>query len=355
MTRLPDLPGVLSPSQIQATAAFIAANQQPTGMINWFDGGHADPWNHVEAAMALLSAGWRDEAERAFEWLARTQHLEGSWYMYYLADGIEDPRRDTNVSTYVAVGVWHHWLSTGDVGFLEWAWPMVVRAVEFALELQQPGGEVLWCYEPDGTPGRFALLTGSSSLYLSLRCAVALAEVLGEERPEWDLAAVRLGSAVAFRHDRAFEPKDEWAMDWYYPVLSGALRGRAANERLAERWDEFVLSGFGVRCVSTGDWVTAAETAELVLALDGLGRTDDARSLLTRVQYLRDRDGAYWTGCVHPQEVHFPGEEQSTYTAAAVLLAADAVGRLTPASGLFRFDGLPDFALDPDLAPDYEA
>ena len=36
-----------------------------TGMIPWFDGGHCDPWNHVEAAMALTVAGLRDEALRA--------------------------------------------------------------------------------------------------------------------------------------------------------------------------------------------------------------------------------------------------------------------------------------------------
>ena len=32
----------------------------------------------------------------------------------------------------------------------------------------------------------------------------------------------------------AFEPKDRWAMDWYYPVLGGALSARTAKARLAE-------------------------------------------------------------------------------------------------------------------------
>ena len=32
----------------------------PTGMIPWFPGGHADPWNHVEAAMALDLGGPHD-------------------------------------------------------------------------------------------------------------------------------------------------------------------------------------------------------------------------------------------------------------------------------------------------------
>ncbi len=38
---------------------------------------------------------------------------------------------------------------------------------------------------------------------------------------------------------------------------------------------------------------------------------------------------------MYPDEVHFPGGEQSTYTAAAVILAADALAQSTPAATLF--------------------
>ncbi|HEX7165805.1 MAG TPA: hypothetical protein VF230_02380 [Acidimicrobiales bacterium] len=356
MTRLPDLPGVLSPTQVQATADAIVALQQPSGKIPWFPGGHTDPWNHVECAMALVVAGRRQEACRAYDWLASTQHDDGSWFTYYLDDGIEDPRRDTNVSTYVAAGAWHHWRVTGDVGFLEDVFPMVERAVGFALRLQQPGGEVLWSLEPDdGRPADFALLTGSSSVLLSLRCAIAAAEVVGVERPEWYLAAVRLAQAIAWREESAFMDKTRWAMDWYYPVLGGAVIGAAGSARLDERWSQFVLPGFGVRCVSTNEWVTAAETAECVLALDAVGRVDEARRLLTWVQYLREPDGSYWTGCVHPEEIHFPGGERSTYTAAAMILAWDALSGATRAAGMFRGDGLPLVAVDEpsfDFDPD---
>jgi len=93
--------------------------------------------------------------------------------------------------------------------------------------------------------------------------------------------------------------------------------------------------------VSTGEWVTAAETAECVLALDALGRDAQARELFTWVQDLRNDDGSYWTGMVYPEEATYPPLERSTYTAGAMVLAADALGRCTPASGLFRGEGLP--------------
>src|SRR5579872_4128406 len=190
---------LLSGRRLADTASTIAALQLPNGMIQWFPGGHADPWNHVEALMALSASGRVAEAEAGYAWLRRTQQRSGAWASYYLAEGIEDPRNDTNVCAYVAAGTWHHYLATGDRTFLERMWPVVERAVDFVLGLQQPGGEVLWNVDAEGVPGAYALLTGSSSIYLSLRCAVAVAEEVGTERPEWELAAGRLRYAIAHR------------------------------------------------------------------------------------------------------------------------------------------------------------
>lgn len=333
-------PGRLQPAEVRATAAWITSVQLRSGMIPWFPGGHCDPWNHVEAAMALGAAGCHQEAERAFEWLAGAQLQDGSWCRYYLADGVEDPRRDPNVGAYVATGVWWHFLLRRDAGFLEEMWPVVDRAMSFVLSLQQPGGEVLWSMDPDGRPGRYALLTSTSSILHSLRCAIALGEHLRRERPEWELAADRMVEAVAHR-PAAFASKDRWAMDWYYPVLSGAVTGEAGRGRMDARWDEFVLDGVGVRCVSDQPWVTAAETAECVIALDSLGRRDQAVTLLGWTRHMREPDGSYWTGCVHPVCVRFPGGERTTYTGAAVVLADHALYGSSAASGLFRGATLP--------------
>jgi hypothetical protein len=44
---------------------------------------------------------------------------------------------------------------------------------------------------------------------------------------------------------------------------------------------------------------------------------------------------------VYPEEVSFPVGERTTYTSAAVVLAADALSSRSPAAGLFRGEGLP--------------
>ena len=63
-----------------------------------------------------------------------------------------------------------------------------------------------------------------------MRCAIAAAERLGRERPDWELSLGSLAIAIAHRPER-FLDKDRWAMDWYYPILVGVLRGHAAEAR----------------------------------------------------------------------------------------------------------------------------
>ncbi len=332
--KTPDLGAILSAADLRLTAETIAEWQLPSGMIQWFPGGHADPWNHVEAAMALTTCGLIDQAERGYQWLYDLQRHDGSWHNYYIGNGIEDAKLDANCVAYIATGVWHHYLATEDSGFLETYWPVVDRAMEFVLELQTKRGEVIWARRPDGTPWSYALLTGSSSISHSLRCASSIAAEMGIERPHWIESRDRLVNVIA-NHPDAFEPKDRWAMDWYYPVLAGAVTGDDARKHMAAGWERFAMSGKGIRCVSDRPWVTAAETCECVIAHLAAGEDATALTLFTWAQSLRDRDGRYFTGLVFPELVHFPDNERSTYTAAAVILAADALEGVNPTSKLF--------------------
>ncbi len=329
-TAAADTGPLLTPGQVAATADTIEACQQPDGLIVWFDGGHADPWNHVEAAMALTSAGRYVAAERAYEWLAANQHPAGSWHNYYTALGIEDPQIDTNCCAYVAVGVWHHWKAVGDNGFVESMWPTVERALDFVTGLRRHSGHIPWAVHANGEPWPYALLTGSSSIAHSLRCGSALARLMGCERPLWKQSAAEIERLIR-HHPDSFEPKDRWAMDWYYPVLCGALNGAQARAHLAVGAPTFVLAE-GVRCVADQPWVTTAETCECALAHLRAGDATTARRLIAATEPLRTNDGSYFTGWVVPQATTFPGGERSSYSAAAALLATDALDRRSSAA-----------------------
>ncbi len=336
---LEGVPGIVTREELAVTAAYLASLQTDSGQIPWFVGGHCDPWNHVEAAMALTVTGYVNEARAAYLWLGDNQLGDGSWFNYYAEDRVKDTRLDTNVCAYIAAGVYHYVVATNDDEFGAAMWPAVQRAIEFVLRWQMDDGTIRWSLDARGRPESYALLTGSSSIFHSLRCAVALGERLSYARPDWELCAGRLGHAIA-HHPGAFAPKNEFAMDWYYPIFSGALVGDAGQKRIKDGWDRHVMDGFGVRCVSTNDWVTAAETAECVLALDALGETSRALDLFAQTRRHRRDDGAYWTGIAYPQEVTFPGMETTSYTAAAIILAADALASSSSASGLFRHEGL---------------
>jgi hypothetical protein len=334
-----EVPGLLSARALAETARSIAAVQERSGAIPWFAGGQTDPWNHVECAMALSAAGLVAEAERAYEWLRRGQRPDGSWPSRVRAGVAVDPNAETNQCAYVAVGVWHHLLGHGGERFGRRMWETVRAAIDFVAGLQTDRGEIPWAHGSDGEAAEEALLAGCASTFQSLRCAVALAEWIGEPRPEWELAAGRLAHVVG-EHPEAFADKDRFSMDWYYPILGGPVRGPAAAERLRERWEDFVVPGLGARCVSDRPWVTGAETCELVLTLDALGDRDLALGLLADMQHLRAADGSYWTGYVFDDGVRWP-VERSTWTAAAVVLAADALAGGTPAGGIFRGEELP--------------
>jgi hypothetical protein len=148
-------------------------------------------------------------------------------------------RRESNFVAYVATGVWHHYLVSGDRRLPRRMWPVVDAAIGFVLKLQSPMAISTGPWTRRGKPKGDALVTGCSSIYKSLECAHNIAVTLGEARPAWLEARARLGEALRRhpeRFDRTWESKSRYSMDWFYPVLTGVISGPAARERLAARW-----------------------------------------------------------------------------------------------------------------------
>ncbi len=334
-------PGGFPHQFLEPTVDYIAAVQSADGAIAWFDGGHLDPWDHVESAMGLSIGGRLREAERAYAWLRANQLPDGSWYARYeQGRACPESNRETNFCAYIAVGVWHHYLISEDTGFLRDMWPAVERAIEFVLRYQAPTGEIWWAVDERDVPHQDALITGSSSICKSLACALEIAAALGHERPRWEAARARLADTLRYhpqRFDRTWESKARFSMDWFYPVLSGVITGAAARTRLERRWHEFVEEGTGCRCVADRPWMTVAESCELVMSLLAAGERNRAMQLFSWLHAHRDSDGAYWAGVTFPEGEVWPVEKPA-WTAAAVVMAADALTRHTAAWHLFADD-----------------
>lgn len=319
------------------TARSIAEVQLSSGAIPWGPRRHWDPWNHIEAAMGLSSAGLFDESVAAYSLLKRLQRKDGSWAAAYLDDVVFDPTLDANFCAYIAAGVHHHFLASSDPAFLEQMWPTVQRAIGRVLKMQRIDGSIAWAEDGAGNLWDGALVTSSACIYLSLGSALALAHEVGESRPEWELARIRLADAVA--GGAVFESKSTYAMDWYYPALGGAVTLEDGIDRLKGRWDVFVLGERGVRCLSDRPWITAGETSELILACLRTGMTLEAATLFDWIQHLRDEsDGMYWTGANHPAGDVYP-YEKTTWSAGSVLLAADALTGGAATCAVFGIEG----------------
>ena len=332
-------PGFFPHDFLRPTVEFILSTQQDGGEIPWFAGGYSDPWDHVEAAMGLSVGGEYAAAVRAYRWLTETQLADGSWWAGYRGAEIDNgERRETNFVAYFATGVWHHYLISSDAEFLREMWPTVEKAIDFVLILQTEHGDIHWSVCPDGSAREDALLTGCCSIYKSLECAHNIAVTLGQHRPQWLAARARLGDALRHkpeRFDRTWESKARYSMDWFYPVLTGVVSGKDARALIAARWDEFVEEGMGCRCVSDEPWITVAESCELVMALLAAGDHARAVQLYSWLHQWRLEDGAYWTGYQFVLDIMWP-DEKPTWTAGAIMLAADALTEYSPASKLFQ-------------------
>lgn len=363
-------PGVVLPtiSALEATTHTIAQVQAPCGAIPWETSGDSagkvDAWDHTECAMALVVTGRDAEAEAAYAWLAQTQRADGTWPIEWRLHGGEpvvvDAGADANQCAYLAVGVLHHWSIRQDLPFVQCLWPTIDSALDAVVALQLPTGGIAWGRGSGGTFDE-ALLSSSSSIAHALRCGLGLAAVLGKQRPAWRRALDRLAAALrrhcAWEAQQAgrftastdgdaptvlFADRRRFSMDWYYPVLGGALSGLEALERIDAGWESFVVPGLGIRCIEGNPWVTGAETCELALALQSCGRRSEAALLISDMQHLRDEDGAYHTGLVYTDGQRWP-IERSSWTGAAVVLAVDALTGLTPGGEVFRLGTESDF------------
>jgi len=282
-----------------------------------------------------------DAARAAYRFMARTQDDNGAWAAERVGGAVTRITQETNHAAYIATGLCHFYQATRDRDFLREMWPTLERAIDWVVSLQLESGAIAWAAKK-GKVWRAPLVTGSSSIHGSLIAAIRIAERLDHDRPVWRKALSRL-TAVLREPGRVFidtdlpEKPGRHAMDFYYPVLGGAIRGNAARQLLTRsaEAEAFIDEQCGCRCVRDQPWHTVAESSELVLALHAVGLVDRASEIFHWLQSQRAVDGAYWTGTTHPEGIRFPEGEKTTWTAATVLLAHDALMCETAASDFF--------------------
>ena len=139
---------------------------------------------------------------------------------------VKDPTLDTNVTGYIANGVWHHYLSHRRHRVPRGVLAVVERAIDYVLDA--PDARPARSRGGPTTPPTARCSPARRASTRSLRCAIADRRAARPRAPRLG-AVARLRSPSRSRTGPTrFLDKDRWAMDWYYPILGGVLRGHAA-------------------------------------------------------------------------------------------------------------------------------
>ena len=318
-------------------AKYILSCQDSEGGIRWEPNSKLDPWDHIESAMGLDVLGFEAESKNAYNWLRAYQESDGSWLSLFHSSE-KNNLKETNFSSYIAVGMWHHFKNFNDKNFLDEFWPVLDAAIEFTLSAQSEHGDFFWAKDNKNWLDD-SLKTGCSSIYMSLLCYKKIAYEIDKRDRVSDTQINNLRDCLKnkpFRFDRNWESKERYSMDWYYPILSGAFSKSDSIELIRDKWNEFVVEGLGCKCVKEEPWVTAAESAELVLALTKIGLKNEAEKILQDTFNLIDDDGLLWTGYVFKDKKYWPVEKPS-WTMGAAILAGNAINKFSPSSDFFKF------------------
>ncbi len=310
---------LMGSAAFEASLSFLASLQLRSGMIPWFKGGRADPWNHAEAAMALALGGRLDEALAGVKWLMEMQNRDGSWCHFYLSSGVAEPRMDTNTCSYPVVLVAVLDRLIGDRRAIEPYVEMALRGLDYVIAFQRDDGSIPWAVDPDGSGHPTSLIAASSSICDSLMVAADLDGRFGiGDGVRYEEASVALNSSVSAAVG-PYSDTSSWAMDHYYPVLGGVNDACRLTEGFLSR---FYLPDWGIRCILGNEWFTTAETAETAMALHIAGEEPLAQDVYLTLERFRGANGGYLTGMVGPTGASFPHLEQSSYSAAAAVISS---------------------------------
>ena len=176
-------------------------------------------------------------------------------------------------------------------------------------------------------------------------CSSAIEKILNLDlNPDWIMAYELLSNAL--RHPKGLfdlqKDRSNFSMDSYYPIISGCLNKNEIDESIQQTLNNFYEDGLGIKCVREEPWITVAETNEFVIALVIGDKKDLAKKILLESTLISDKNNIPYMGWQYKEKIFWPNEKP-TWTAAAMLLAADAVFGYTSAADLFLKNQLDSF------------
>ena len=297
-----------------------------------------DPWDHIEAIMGLNFLNDKESSDLAFKWLKNNQNKDGSWYAKYSNNDPIELNKPTHFGPYISVAALHYYKIFSDKDKLLELWETIDSAINFSLNLQDSNGTIPWSVDKNNQIENDFLLTGASSILKSLECAIAISKILDlDSNKKWTKAYKLL--AYAIKNPKGLFDKtidrSRFSMDWYYPIISGVLSDSEKDKYIKKIYKDFYIEGIGVKCVVEEPWVTVAETSEFIVSLVISNEIEEAKKLLIEVMNISDLNDIPYMGWQYEENIFWP-EEKPSWTAAALILAADSIYDFSSGSDILK-------------------
>ena len=301
-----------------------------------------DPWDHIESIMGLNFLQDKESADLAFDWLKNNQNADGSWYSKYLDEKPIELNKPTHYSPYISVAALHHYKIFSDKKKLSELWKTISLALDFSINLQNPNGTIPWSVDKNNKIEEDFLITGSSSILKSIECAIKISRILEEgDNNSWIRAYKSL--AMAIKNPKGLFDvtidRSRFSMDWYYPIISGALSSEEKDFYIKKILKDFYVDGLGIKCVREEPWVTVAETSEFIITLVISNRLEEARKIFSEAMNITDENDVPYMGWQYEQNIFWP-EEKPSWTSAALILAADSIYNFSSGSDILTVNHL---------------
>ena len=326
-------------------AKSIKTNQLDSGAIPSNADLSHDPWDHIEAIMGLNFLKDKESSDLAFKWLKNNQNKDGSWYAKYSNNDPIELNKPTHFGPYISVAALHYYKIFSDKDKLFELWETIQSAIDFSIDLQNSNGTIPWSVDKNNQIENDFLLTGSSSILKSLECAIAISKILDlDSNEKWTKAYESLAYAVR-NPEGLFDKttdRSRFSMDSYYPIISGVLLDYEKEKYIKKIFKDFYVEGIGVKCVVDEPWVTVAETSEFIISLVISNELEEAKKILVEVMNISDSNDIPYMGWQYVENIFWP-EEKPSWTAAALILAADSIFDFSPGSDILKDNQLSFF------------
>ena len=191
------------------------------------------------------------------------------------------------------------------------------------LKFKDAEGFYHWALDKNGLADD-TLITSSCSLELSRRAYNMICVLINNEEfidQEEIISHTKLKSN---KFDRGGISRARFSMDSYYPILCNCGTEQDVDKLL----NKFYVKGLGIKCVEEEPWVTFAESSECIMALHKIGLSEQAKKIFNEVLKHKNSEGYFPTGYQYDLDVYWP-EEDSTWTNAAIIMAADCLYDIT--------------------------